>query len=98
MNLDFLVPISFFLLVFLIIYGIFQRLKIFSSFINFVISLSVAFYSFLLINYYNLFSKFLGFLFFSLVFFIFVAMFIFVFLHWRKQYREEYPKSEEETR
>lgn len=81
--------ISIFFLTFLIVFGILNRLNIFNSkFINYIISLSVAFYSLLTLNYLNSFSSFLSFLLLSLLFILFIAIILIGFSIIRKIYKK----------
>ncbi|MEM5821287.1 MAG: hypothetical protein QXP34_03125 [Candidatus Aenigmatarchaeota archaeon] len=86
---DLIIGLSFFFLTFLLILGILRRLNIFSNWINFVISFSVAFYSFLLFNYYNLFSQFLAFMFLALIFFIFAILIYSSIILAKREWKEE---------
>lgn len=86
---DLIIALAFFFLVYLLVFGILRRLNIFSRWINFIISFSVAFYSFLLFNYYDLFSKFLAFMFFVLLFFLFAILVYSSLVLTRREWKEE---------
>jgi len=88
MFLDFLFPILFFFLVFLLIFGILEKLKIFSKVINGTIAICIAFYSFLLLNHFGKLSEFLGFLSLSILFFVLTTLIIVVILNLKRIYKE----------
>lgn len=78
--------ISIFFLTFLIVFGILNRLNIFNSkLINYIISISISFYSLLAVNFFNVFSAFVSFLLLGILFTLFVVLIVLALIFLKKQ-------------